>query len=346
MVQESKFTKDGDVIIKWGSFKTKIVDIPFNEDFFKEVSETLKGSAQESNLSPNTSKVLKTTAKILPAVVPTTSAKIAVRGLEDLITGGNFSTENIQNETVKALNPVFRRTASKMGYKTISELMDRIKFGGAPLEGVILQEFLNKLNESSSEEYEKYVKQQNLKLQENKVIGEVDGILIKVITNYDENLASEIPLRKVEKGFDVTSHVYNKSRDLSFVGNIFDIEPNDNNAFTVKENLKKIRNSKTTFTVEIIGKEIIEKCLFESLSFTKTNQFRNGYEVNFRISSINESEIKRTIFSGVPVKTEGNTNSPDENAKQQEETEDKIHVTKNRAVDQQAIKDREKEGIK
>ena len=294
------------LIIYWGDIKTEVTEFVYNK---KETDKKVNNitSANKTlftkSTSLNSSSPFKNTMKFISNIIPTNAgnkvAKVA-NGISNLLGGNGFSTIKLENLSLKYLNPIFNATSQKMGYSSFSELYTKIKYGaGSSFSTAEIDDFTAQCNLSAKELIEMRESTGNRKKSVK------NGIIINVITSDEEKYSSEVPMRKVESGYDLTSYVHNSNKNRSFSGYISgktlsDVAKLESislineqvSAEQIKHLLVQIRDSKTTFNVQVGSEEIISNCLFTDLSFAKNNKTENGYEISFEIQPIVKDDIK------------------------------------------------------
>lgn len=293
------------LIIKWGDIKTSITQLEYNKNDVEKTNTNITSANKGifSKLSDLTSsKPFKKTMQIVSNIAPTNSqnkvSKLAV-GLSNLSTGNPFSSAKMENLSLKFLNPVFSATSQSLGYNSFSELYSKIKFGGLGMTSEEAKAF----TKTSAVTAEQLAVQKEYSINKKKSI--VNGIVINVIDSDDESYDSEVPERKVENGYDLSAYVHNSNKKRSFKGYIaggeffktnllsgINVVNEQTSAEDMKELLVQIRDSKTTFDVEVGNEGEIKDCLFSSLSFSKSNSTLNGYEISFDIQPIYKDNIE------------------------------------------------------
>lgn len=333
------------LVIKWKNYKTVVKEIIFNPQKTQQQSANINVNLLQNLYKDITtplsliksSSPFKNLTQIISNVAPDNHVKSVATGINHLLQNGKFPSASIENYTLRYLNPYFKNVSKQMGYGSFSELYSKIKFDGLGMTSLEQKSF-TEANQKASEEVLNWLREST-----NTVESTKDGILVNIVTSDEETYESEVPMKRVEEGFDLTSYVYNKNIERRFTGYIADKElsivqkinnintaQEISDAESIKNLLVKIRDSKITFDVEIGNEKPLENCLFSSLSFTKTPDTGNGYIVNFSIVPIIKGNIETTkkkitaTSSKAPRRaSKGNTKNKNTNSKQNGTVQDK-----------------------
>lgn len=287
------------ILIKAKSFKTKVYDIEYDKYLNEQISQGINSILNKNGIEQESSNTFKKALKTFIGIAPKNEIKIAAKGLEDIL-NGKFSTERIENYTLKMYNPILRNISKKLGYSSWTELYSKIKYNGIGLGNQEIQDFIDKFKDVSNEQDDKITQLLNEKLQEQNKYIELDGLAIDLVDEDTHTYESEVPLKKVEDGFDIASYVYNKNEERSFTGFITDNQ--FRTAYDIKQDLISIRNEKKTFDIEINEEdEELKDCLFTSLVFSRDSSTGNGYNIAFSIIPIvkGNTKILNKRFEGI-----------------------------------------------
>jgi len=326
------------IIIKHKNAKPALVVAEYDKDTVSKFASTINEQLAANNVPTEASKQTNTFFKLMSNKAPFNKIGGISKAIEDIVKSGRIENTIAQSLFLRYATTPLRGVCSIAGYPSFTDLYDRIKFGGTALTLAEREEFIKALEEASQEEY----KNISINLNENKFekIRAVNGLPITNIETVDDTYESEIPLKRVEKGFDIATYLYNKNESYSFTGFITDVTRADgtvSNVESVKQELIDIRNSKISFDVEFAeeiqnstGKarqrpELID-CFFSSISFSRSNKAVNGYKVSFSLLPIKEGVVERAEKRFVGNKKDSNkkgSNKKDSNKKVKQTNEEK-----------------------
>lgn len=304
------------LVIKHKNITPKAVDIEYDSSWVNSTTQALNDVLKANNIKPTATKSFKNVLKTISNIAPSYKIGNVSRALEEIITNGKVSNKLIESDLLKYANVPLRNVAQQMGYSTFGELYNNIKFDATGLGKTDREKFINANKAAGEQHYTRLVVQHNIKRQEKK---DNNGIEISLVKSFSHSFDSEVPLKRVENNFDITNSVYNKTGEISFecfVASSKDVDVED-----IISQIQAIRDSKITFDLEFkkytIGKIIYDKppikdCLFTSLSYERSTNGINGYDISFSVVPVIKGVVQITnekIVASVKTKTKNGNKS-------------------------------------
>lgn len=281
-----------------------IVEINYNPAEQQQNEANMFYGAATTTDIVTSSNPFKNIAKIIGNTAPPNKYGDITRAMISSSTEKKFPSLRVESAALKYLTPTFRDMATSLGYASFNEFYARIRSGGSGLLNEA-KDILNSAKDSGAKRVDEANLEANKKLN---AFNEGNDLYINVVTDYEESYKTEVPLKRVEGGFDVASYVYNPNEEYSFSGFITDVRDVNGNILVttqdIKNELKRIRETKTTFNMQNTEtEEFIEECLFTSLSFKQTSNGINGYDVSFSVIPIKKGEVQtvQTLFKATNI---------------------------------------------
>lgn len=274
---------DSYLIIVWGEDKDNVKILNFDDKKAQNDNNILTQTANNNSLfSGNLGGALKQVARFgISKVVPDAIKGRTTTALINIMNDGKITLDEVKDTFIHNATNELDKVAVDFGINT-EELYDLLKNGGLEKEA-----FFESYTNASKSTAEEIISLSN----ESKSTANV--LKIKFIDSDSEDLKSEIPERRTEKGFAYSDYIYNSLRERSFgciLGGI------GINPFEFKEVLKKIRDSKIPFTVYVNDskngvQEIIENCLFSDLRFERSSELGNCIQCQIDLRETIQSEV-------------------------------------------------------
>jgi len=297
------------VTIKHKNISPKLIEAEYDKADVFPKEKSLSHVAQTNNINTNSSAPFEGLMKL--ASNNTIKSKLGgiVSSFEGVMKSGKIQNKVAETILLRYQTPLLRAIVSLAGYPSFTDLYNKIKVGGSGLSAAEQVEFIEAATKASEEGYQQESSRVNQRKKEKK---KIDGIQINVIEEIEDSYDSEIPLKKVEAGFDITTAIHNKIPVYNFTGFIADSSiqelQEDGSIKTLSvEDIKKeiinIRDSKIAFDIEfseevgangtIRKRESISNCYFSSLSFSRTNNNINGYDISFSVIPVVEASVEK-----------------------------------------------------
>lgn len=302
------------LVIKHKNITPKAVDIEYDSSWVNSTTQALNNVLKANNIKPTATKSFKNVLKTISNIAPSYKIGNVSRALEEIITNGKVSSKLIESDLLKYANVPLRSVAQQMGYSTFGELYNNIKFDATGLGKVEREKFINANKTAGEQHYTKLVVQHNENRQR---IRFVEGIEISLVKSFSHSFDSEVPSKRVENNFDITNSVYNKTGETSF--ECFIASSNDIDVEDIIEQIQAIRDSKITFDLEFkeytvgdftYNKPPIKDCLFASLSYERSTNGINGYDISFSVMPVTKGIVQITSEKLVgTVKTKQQVNN-------------------------------------
>lgn len=323
--------------------KTKVQTLSVDLDRYNQMNNKLTNSTQNvlqsglykiiNNKYINLGSVAKYFAQ---TTFDSYGARQAVNGLVNVLQDGAIQNDDVLNALLYYSGDILGDVAREYGVSDINLVVQQLagqnilnNFNGLDFLDKFCNATQNWTNKSEASLNERMI---TLPYSQDVVSGEYTGILLGITESDTHSLDIEIPRKRVESGYNYTSHVivnpFKKDLKLKLTNKVLTSEYNQetevDNIEAVRDLIESIANSKMRFDIYVRLSNRKYKSytglMFSSLSFDKSAETGMSYDFTCTIEPVDEYIPKTYIFtppvSSCPVGGNRSTSSNASNTNQ------------------------------
>ena len=202
-------------VIKHKNIPPKLVHADYDKKFVEASVATLNSILTANNINVDSAKPFEKTMRLASNNTPKNYLQNIVRAFEDIIKSGRIENKAAESILLRYQTPLIRLAASIGGYSSFTDLFDRIKTGGTGLTNQEIVNLVKAFQEASEDKFQELSENLNIKKRE---LQEVGGLPITLVESFKKTYDSEVPLKRIEAGYEITTYIHNKTPVYSFEG--------------------------------------------------------------------------------------------------------------------------------